>query len=150
MRVKVRDVLDVSKPINVKRLSPIMKVYAGIVTKWRESASYKRKLDKSLEAEAILRMQRDEQLKQRLLAQIHRELNTNTNLKGEGKVCKSIVISVEASHNKSLTRVLEHKDFLPYVIKRIPENEDIRKAFRTMPYLIEVSKKLVQEEVVVE
>lgn len=148
MRVKIRDVLDLNKPINVKRLSPVMKVYAGIMVRWRESSAYKRKLDKSLEAEAIMRMQKDEQLKQILLAQIHRELNTNTNLKQEGKVCKSIVISVAASHNKSLTRVLNHKDFLPYEIKRIPENEDIRKAFKDMPYLIEVSKKLVQGVIV--
>lgn len=148
MRVKIRDVLDLEQPINVKRLSPIMKIYAGIMVRWRESASYKRKLNKSLEAEAIARMKKDEQLKQMLLAQIHRELNNNTILREEGKVCKSIIISVAASHNSSLTRVLKHKDFLPYEIRRVPETEDFRKAFKDMPYLIEVSKKFVQGVVV--
>lgn len=145
MRVKIRDVLDLSKPINARRLTPIMKIYAGINLKWRESEGYRKKLNKSLENAAIARMQRDEMLKQHILAQIHRELNNNTDLAAEGKICQSIIISVSATHRKSLNRVLEHKDFLPYEIKVVPENEDLRKAFKDMPYLIKVSKKFVQE-----
>ncbi len=146
MRVKIRKVLDMNKPINIRTLQPVMKIYVGFMMKYRESDSYQRKLNRSLEAAAVARMQRDEKLKQLLLAQIYRELGSNFELGKQGKTCTNIIISVDAAYHKSLDRVLSHKDFLPYDIRRVPENSDLRKAFKNMPYLIEVSKKLVEGE----
>ena len=143
MRVKIRDELDFRQKINVRKLSPLMKIYAGLVTQWHETSIYKRKLNKSLENEAVQQMQRDDRLKEVLLAQIFRELNANTQLESEGKVCQSIVVSVEAKYKKSLDRVLRHRDFLPYRIRYVEENEDLRKAFKDMPYLLKVEKRKV-------
>jgi hypothetical protein len=89
-------------------------------------------------------MQRDEKLKDLLLAQIYKELIRNTSMSGKDEVCKSVVISVDASYKYSLKRVLKHKDFLPYSIELVPENTDVRKAFKDMPFLIRVSKKVVR------
>lgn len=143
MRVKIRDELDFNQKINIRKLSPLMKIYAGVVTQWHETDVYKRKLNKSLENDAIQQMQKDDRLKEVLLAQVFRELNANTQLEGEGKVCKSIVVSVEAKYKKSLDRVLKHKDFLPYQIRYVEENEDLRKAFSDMPYLLRIEKRMM-------
>lgn len=143
VRVKVRQELDFEQKINVRKLSPLMKIYAGIVVRWRETEFYRRKLNRSLEDEAVLQMQKDEQLKEILLAQIFKELGSNSRLESEGKQCKSIVISVEAKYHKSLERVLKHRDFLPYRITFVSENADLRKAFKDMPYLLSVEKRLV-------
>ncbi len=143
MRVKIREELDLTSQINLRRLSPIMKIYAGIVTKWHESEFYRRGLNRHKEAAAIARMQQDEKLKQLILAQIHKELNVNEELRKVGKVCTSITIQIGADYKKSLDRVLKHKDFLPYKIEPVPENEDVRKAFTNMPYLIRITKKVV-------
>lgn len=143
MRVKVRDELDLNSKINLRRLSPVMKIYAGVVTKWRSTDFYKKNLNRHREAAAVARMQQDEQLKQLILAQIYKELNANEELQKVGKMCSGVTIQIGANYKKSLDRVLQHKDFLPYNIVHVPENEDIRKAFPNMPYLIKVTKKVV-------
>lgn len=143
MKIKIRDELDFNQKINLRKLSPLMKVYAGIVTQWHETEMYKRKLNKSMETEAVQQMQRDDRLKEILLAQIFKELNSNSQLESEGKVCKSIVVSIEAKYKKSLDRVITHRDFLPYKLKFVEENPDLRKAFKDMPYLLQVEKRMV-------
>jgi len=143
MRVQIRNALDLSAPVNLRRLSPAMKVYAGIVAMYRNTEFYKRGLHKKLEASVVKGMQEDEMLKEALLAMIFKELDSNSSLEKEGKVCRSMVISVDASKKKSLDRVIGHNDFLPYQIQYVQENRDIRLAFKNMPFLIRVSKKIV-------
>lgn len=143
MKVKLRNELDFSQPVNLHRLSPTMKIYAGIVSKWHESDMYKQKCSKSLEAANIARMQKDENLKNILLAQIFKAFSGDTGTAGAAGDCKSVVLRIDAAYKKSLDRVLKNRDFLSYDIEFVEENPDIRKAFVNMPYLLRVSKKLV-------
>ena len=41
MRVKMRRVLDVESPVNLRELSPLDKIKAGIVTQWMHTNFYK-------------------------------------------------------------------------------------------------------------
>lgn len=143
MRIKLRNSLNIDAPVNLRRLTPAMKVYAGIMSKIHSSKMYKQEINRKVEANAIKKMQQDEILKEMLLSKIYKELNSNATLKPEGKVCSSMVISVEASQKHSLDRVLKQSEFLPYKIEFIEENRDIRLAFKNMPYLIRVSKKII-------
>lgn len=143
MKVFVRDSLNLEKPVNLRRLSSPMKLYVGIVMKWRESKMYKVKINKQLQAEYLEQVKRDDKLKEVLLAQIYNELNNNHTLGEKGEVCDSIVLSVKSKYFASLERVLSHKDFLMYDIRRVEENSDIRVAFKNMPILLEVRKKLL-------
>lgn len=143
MRVKLRNELDFRQPVNLHRLSPLMKVYAGIISKWHESDMYKQKCNRSIEAANIARMQKDESLKSILLARIFRAFSEDAEVAKRGKECKAVVLCVDASHKKSLDRVLKDRDFLSYDIEFVKENPDIRKAFANMPYLLRVSKKLL-------
>lgn len=141
MKVAIRNELDLDKPINLRKLSPIMKIYAGIMAKWRESKTYKTNLSKNMEAAHYAAIQREERLKDMLLAIVYRELMTNTSLVKSGEKCIEIIVSVEQEYEDALYNIVKSKDFLPYDITFIEENADIRKAFRTMPILISVKKK---------
>lgn len=143
MKVLIRKELDTEKPINLHRLSSFMKLYAGIITKWRDTKLYKINLNKRLEAEHQEQVQKDEKLKEILLAQIYSELTNNLSLAKRGEVCDSIIISVKSSYFSSLDRILGSKDFLLYDIKRVEEVSDLRIAFSDMPILLEVRKKAI-------
>lgn len=143
MRVFIRKELDTGKSINLQRLSPAFKIYAGLITKWHSSKYYRTASARRLEAGYILQSQKDDKLKEILLALIYKELAANTSLKPLTHVCNEMVIAVKAEYKDSLFRVLKHKDFLSYNIKLVAENKDLRQAFKDMPILIEVSKKVI-------
>lgn len=135
--------MDVDAPVNLRRLTPAMKIYAGVMSKIHSSKMYRQEVNKKVEASVVKKMQQDEILKEMLLSKIYKELHSNTTLGADGKVCASMVISVDASQKHSLDRVLEQSEFLPYKIEAVKENADIRLAFKNMPYLIRVSKKII-------
>lgn len=152
MRYLVRNELDFQKPVNLRRLSPMMKIYAGIVSKWHETNYYLTNLHKRQEAAYAAQVQRDEKLKEALLVQIFKELNNNHSMKAKGEECDEVILCVQSKFIHSLDRILTHKDFLPYIIAKVPEDPDIRLAFPEMPVLVKVQKKKlkgVDEELVV-
>ena len=147
MRYLIRRELDFQQPINLKRLSPFMKIYAGLVSKWHETNYYQTQLHKRLEADYAARVKRDEKLKDALLVVIYQELNNNKSLKKRGEECDEIIVCVKSKFIHSLDRILTHTDFLPYVITKVPEEPDVRVAFPDMPILVKVQKKRLGEEV---
>lgn len=143
MKVFIRKELNTEKPINLHRLSSVMKLYAGIVTKWHSTKFYKINLNKRLEAEQQEQIQKDEKLKELLLAQVYNELTNNASLSEKGEVCDSVILSVKSDYFSSLSRILSSKDFLLYDVRRIEEFSDLRTAFEKMPILIEFKKKMI-------
>ena len=150
MRVKVRSILDVDKPINLRRLSPKDKIVAGIMTQIKSTNIYKRNRQRKLEAVYLEQLKQDEDLKNYLLALIYRELIQNNTLSTKDKVCESIIIEVSQRYQDSLERLFPNlfgkqgepnKDFLSYDITKIEENTDIRRAFKEMPIRLKCSKK---------
>lgn len=143
MRVFVRYELDVSQPINLRRLSPVMKIYAGAVTKFHESKMYQTQQHKRQEAAHAEQVKKDELLKDYLLALMYRELTENKTLGQKDLLCSEIVISIHSEYRSSLQRVLKSSDFVLYNVTEVEENSDVRKAFKDMPVLLRVSKKSV-------
>lgn len=142
MQYFVRKELDVSEPINLRKLSPSMKIYAGVLSSWHNTRYYKKKYAKRKEIEEQVRIQKDERLKDYLLAMIYKELDNQTISKRlqTGEECLEIIIQVNSVSIYSLNRVLKSKEFLPYKIERIQEEKDFRIAFPDMPVLIRVQK----------
>ena len=147
MRFLVREELDFNKPINLRKLSPLMKIYAGFVVKWRETDFYKTSLNKRLEADYAAKVQRDEKLKEALLVVIFRELDNSKSVQSYGEESKEIVVQIKSKYIHSFDRIVEHKDFLPYQITKVSENSDLRTAFPEMPILVRIKKKQMNEEV---
>lgn len=142
MQYFVRKELDISEPINLRKLSPSMKIYAGVLSSWHNTRYYKKKYAKRKEIEEQVRIQKDERLKDYLLAMIYKELDNQTISKRlqTGEECLEVIIQVNSVSIYSLNRVLKSKEFLPYKIERIPEEKDFRIAFPDMPVLIRVQK----------
>jgi hypothetical protein len=142
MQYFVRKELDVSEPINLRKLSPSMKIYAGVLSSWHNTRYYKKKYAKRKEIEEQVRIQKDERLKDYLLAMIYKELDNQTISKRlqTGEECLEVIIQVNSVSIYSLNRVLKSKEFLPYKIERIQEEKDFRIAFPDMPVLIRVQK----------
>lgn len=142
MQYFVRKELDVSEPINLRKLSPSMKIYAGVLSSWHSTRYYKKKYAKRKEIEEQVRIQKDERLKDYLLAMIYKELDNQTISKRlqTGEECLEVIIQVNSVSIYSLNRVLKSKEFLPYKIERIQEEKDFRIAFPDMPVLIRVQK----------
>lgn len=143
MKTFIRYELSTDHAINLRRLSPAMKIYAGVITKVHETKFYKSYLQKHLEKEHMEQMKRDEKLKDFLLALLYRELTANNTLSKKGLTCSSIIVSIDSEYQESLDRVLKHKDFILYDISRVEEEGDIRAAFSNMPILLSVSKKAI-------
>lgn len=144
MQYFIRKELDMDSPINLRRLSPMMKVYAGFMSKWRETKYYKTKYNKRKEADYALRVKHDECLKESLLALIYKELNNNESLQKYGEECTSVILQVKSKFIYSLDRVLKSKEFLPYLIERVEEDADLRLAYPDMPILLRVCKRSLQ------
>ena len=142
MQYFVRKELDVSEPINLRKLSPSMKIYAGVLSSWHNTRYYKKKYAKRKEIEEQVRIQKDERLKDYLLAMIYKELDNQTISKRlqTGEECLEVIIQVNSVSIYSLNRVLKSKEFLPYKIERMQEEKDFRIAFPDMPVLIRVQK----------
>lgn len=142
MQYFVRKELDVSEPINLRKLSPSKKIYAGVLSSWHNTRYYKKKYAKRKEIEEQVRIQKDERLKDYLLAMIYKELDNQTISKRlqTGEECLEVIIQVNSVSIYSLNRVLKSKEFLPYKIERIQEEKDFRIAFPDMPVLIRVQK----------
>lgn len=150
MRVKVRKILDVSAPVNLRDLSPLDKIKAGIIIQWMHTnfyKNYKKHKNEELYGEQV---KKDEILKTLLLGKLYNELDNNTTLREKNKVCDSIIISVEHGYKESLIRLFPNlfgesgansKDFISYDVERVQENSDIRKAFPDMNILLRFSKK---------
>lgn len=145
MRYLIRRELDLNEPVNLRRLSPMMKVYAGIASKWHDTKFYRTRLNKRLEADYAAKVKRDEKLKEAMMVIIYKELDSNSLLSSKGEESQELVLCIKSNFIHSLDRILTHKDFLPYVVTKVEEDPDVRKAFPEMPVLVKVSKKKLQE-----
>lgn len=143
MRIKIRNELNVDAPVNLRRLKPKMKLYAGLMVKIHESRWYQTNLHKKEEQEYARQLQQDENLKDALLAILYRELVDNRTLSERNDKCNELLIKVNSKYAKSLNRILTHKDFIIYDLKRVQEQPDIRKAFPDMDILLMASKRSV-------
>lgn len=143
MRVKIRDELNIDSPINLRKLKPAMKLYAGFMVKVHESKWYQTNRHKKEEEDYARQVQEDEKLRDALLAVLYRELVSNRSLEQKNDVCSEITISIDSRYQKSLNRILKQKDFIIYDIRRVQEDPDLRKAFPDMKILLCASKRAV-------
>lgn len=148
MQYFVRKELDMGSPINLRKLSPLMKIYAGIISKWRETKYYKTQFNKRKEAAYAMQVKHDECLKDALLALIYKELDDNTSLSAKSEECVSVVLQINSRYIHSIDRVLKGKEFLSYYVERVEEEPDFRLAYPEMPILLKINKRSLQEGVV--
>lgn len=156
MRVEIRKIIDTTKPINLKELSPIQKVVVAVKTAFNESKFISSSRIKREQSEHRARLQAEDQLKDVLLAKVYQALVANTLTKEQDVSVQKVYIKVDSKYKNYLfdefdregrllnKSILKHLDFAQYNCAIVQENADLRRAFPEMPYLLEFSKKVLK------
>ena len=142
---KIRDDIDYSKPINLKRLSPLKRISVAIAAKWRETDIAQKNRNRAMDAKYAKMAAKDALLKDALLATIYAELENNKSLKGINGESESVLLEVQRDYIYSLDRILGGSEFLLYNIRRVQEAEDFRACFEDMPILLSVTKRRMDD-----
>lgn len=143
IRVKIRTDIDVTKPVNLKKLSPIDKVKVGFITQWRQTKFYQKWKQREEETKLSEQSAKDNYVKESILSYLYSELVQNRELSKKNQKCKEVVLEIPYEYYENVCRVLKHKDFNSYDISLVEENKDLRRAFSDMPFLIKAKSKLL-------
>lgn len=155
MRVVLRNVIDVTQPINLRKLSPLSKVIVAIKKEWQSSSFVQTSQRNREDASHRERVKKEETIKQMILTQLYQELSKSRSLSSRNLETSSVVIAVKPEYKDILfdeldkagntihVGILNHSDFSQYDMIRIQENSDMRKAFPDMPILFKCSRKQI-------
>lgn len=155
MRVLIRKEIDVEKQINLRRLKPLTKIFVAIRKQFSESSFYKSSVIRKQEEYQRRLTLEEENLKEAILMKIYKELIQNNSLKDKNEEAKEIIITIDSKYGKLLFEqydeqgnlakkgLLANNEFLPYNIVRVKEHSDLRIAFKQMPYMFRVSKRII-------
>lgn len=154
MRVKIKEIIDISKPINLRTMSPRDKIITALrcaVVNSNIFLNGKRKREQEAHRK---RLEREDYLKDVLLTKVYQSLIKNNEIK-EGDLNEKVYITVNSSYKDVLfdefdesgnllhKSVLKQSDFAQYNIKFVEEETDLRIAFPEMPFMLEFSRKEV-------
>lgn len=139
MRVFMREVVDLDKPLNMKKLNWKEKIRVSIAMEIRGTKLYQYADKKAKDKEAAYQVFVEDSLKNALLAQIYHGFTL------EGREVKEVFLEVKREYESALARVLRHKEFSVYLIQRVPENQDIRVAYPDMPILLKCKRQILEE-----
>lgn len=140
--------IDNGKAVNIRNLGLIEKILTPIRMRHRDSKMYKRNQEKEQAKLDIARMTKIDKLKEVLLYRINQNLLDNKSkiARENGKLIKSMTISVDRGYKDVIRTVIESKEFLAYNIKLKRENPDILLACPSLPLLLEIEKKVITNE----
>lgn len=155
MRVKIREIIDINQPINLRTLSPTDKIITAIRCAISNS-NFSLVGRKKREQEAHRRrLEREDYLKDVLLTKVYQTLVKNSEIK-DGLISKEVYIKVNAEYKDILfdefdsagnllhKSILRQSDFAQYNVRFVEEEPDIRVAFPDMPYMLVFSRKEVK------
>ena len=98
IRVTVRKEIDVTEPINGRRLSALNNIIVGYKLSISNSKFFMSKRNKREKERKLKRINREETVKMVLLTRMYQELTLDKTLKSKGKHTKSITISINAKY----------------------------------------------------
>jgi hypothetical protein len=136
MRVKLREIVDASAPVDLDSLTPLQKLTVGIKRRIYEYDFYKRRQDRKAEAESRARAEREDFLKGALLTHAHIQLVENREMSLMGSKCIAINVIVPRSYEKDLRNIVWHKDFLSYEIKIFDCDPDLLLSYPDLPIIV--------------
>ena len=134
MRVEVRRVLDLDKPIKVEELKPLERIIVAFRVRYRSSKLYKGKIERETRIKEEKEMKLKENVKSMILYRIQNSFKDKPNV-------KSIVLELSREYEDILDDILSSVDFMSLNMKVIPEKPDFLLSFPNLPILLEVSLK---------
>lgn len=140
MRVKVGQLVDVDKEVNLADLSPLDRVISAAINAYRNTSLYRRRYAETEEKKEEQRRKVREALTDALLASIHPELDANRTLSSRGDKCVGLLLKVPARFKNFIGDVIEAHEFDAYSITVIPPSKSLSK-FCNPPYLLYVENR---------
>ena len=139
MRVKVGQVVDTDKDVNLSDLKPVDRIIAAAMNAYKSTAIYKRRFSESEERKAELNRKRREALTDAILGTAFKYLERSGALP-DGSNCDSVLVSVSPKYTKYLYDILESHSLDAFQVKLVPPSKDLSK-FIEAPYLLHISKR---------
>ena len=154
MRIKVREIIDINQPINLRTLAPATKVLTAIrcaVANSNLSLMNRKKREQEAHQR---RLEKEDRVKDVLLTKVYQALIKNSELKDD-ELSQEVFITVNANYKDVLfdefdeagnllhKSILKQSDFSQYNVSFVEEEPDIRRAFPEMPYMLVFTRKEV-------
>lgn len=140
MRLRVGQLVDTSRDINLVDLKPLDRIIASATSAYHNTSMYKRRYAETEEKREEQRRKVRETLTDSLLSVIHPELDVNKTLESQGDRCYGMLLKVPARFQSFLADVIQAHEFDAYSITIIPPVKSIGK-FCNPPYLLYVESK---------
>lgn len=140
MRIKVGQIVDIEKDVNLMDLSPLDRVIASATNAYRNTNLYKRRFAETEEKREEQNRRVRESLIDSILSVIIPELELNKTLKEKDDKCCAILIKVPARFKKFINEVTSSHEFDAYEITVIPPSRSLDKFFDA-PYLLYIESR---------
>lgn len=135
MRTYIRSKVDLDRPVQLDKLSPWERITTSFRLKFTQSRLYQGMLDKELEKEKKLRLQRIDDLKNMLLSRI------DTELRRKSDRVERITIQVTRGFDDIIDDVITSVDFYSFEINKRYVNPDFLLSFPELPILLDVRRR---------
>ncbi|VYU45150.1 hypothetical protein [Clostridium paraputrificum] len=135
MRTYIRSKVDLDRPIQLEKLSPWERITTSFRLKFTQSRLYQGMLDKELEKEKKIRLQRIDDLKSMLLTRI------DTELRQKSDRVERITIQVARGFDDIIDDVITSVDFYSFELSKRYVNPDFLLSFPELPILLDVKRR---------
>lgn len=135
MRTYIRSKVDLDRPVQLDKLSPWERITTSFRLKFTQSRLYQGMLDKELEKEKKLRLQRIDDLKNMLLSRI------DTELRRKSDRVERITIQITRGFDDIIDDVITSVDFYSFEINKRYVNPDFLLSFPELPILLDVRRR---------
>lgn len=143
MRVLLREVVDLDKPINLSSLGLFEMLFVSVISQLRDTRIYKRRREKAATKEYKARAENEELLKSLILTHAHNELTLNQEMGKRGWKCTEAKLTIPRSYESTLMEILNHKDLISNRVSIAICDDDLVRSFDKLPIIISVKKKVL-------
>ena len=141
MRVKVGRVVDVSKPVNLVKLSKFERILYSALEAYHNNPFYLRRVAETTEKEEERKRQLREYLTDGLLSVIYNQITMNQYLSTKNEKCTAILVEIPPKYTPFIDAVIATKDFIAYDMQHIKPNRDASKFSKDLPHLVRISQR---------
>lgn len=144
MQIKVGQVVDTSKDVNLSDLKPMDKILASMSNAFQRTSLYKRRYVKTQEKEDEQKRVERSTLLDSILSVAKRELDDNATLQNRGETCVGVLAQIPYKYCTYLDEVLTMRELDFLSIEVVKPNSFLCKSSE-IPYLLYIRQREVSD-----
>lgn len=146
MKVKMRDIVDISQHVETHNLPVMEALTVGIRKAWTNRKSYQRKLANKETEKQLERQQRIDSLREVILYHVDKYLLSQETKLNQNKNVTEITVTISRHYRDVLYEVVTSKELLGFKIEKVKEQPDMLRAFPNLPILVKISKRKLEND----